>query len=338
MGNDHIARDRRASIKNHASDHRRYQPARGGATPFPALAHAMRYPEAAGLISLLRCWHGTLEHGLHGVRLAPPVDPLTPPRFFNEVTRLQPDLIALFASMGDAPALTGRILLELEPDKMAFMKSAKKSDFMPRIKYSAMTGDWSVTDYDFETRSNTDTDVETPFKVLFDFGSIQTGVVYFPPGGAPDVRVVPEGEDLPDYPQDEDEKGNLLFKPCIILKMFSPVLGGAREAMLTSAAARTGVEDLYTMFTGAPEAQTGKVPLVLVKDAVAKTFGKGRKTTLYSPGFDIVGWAERVPEFGVRTVRPPQPSLPLSRPSTGVVLPAKPSWAAAPLEDDEIPW
>ena len=222
---------------------------------------------------------------------------------------------------------------------MPFMKSPQKNAFTPRIKYSAMTGKWVVSDYDPDARANIDTDVDTPFKALFDLGSIQTGVVHFPAGGAPDVRVVPEGAELPEYPEDTDANGALLFKACMVLKMFSPAIGGVREALLTSAAVRTGVEDLYTTFTAATEAIAGKIPVVLVSPSVPATFGKGpRKTTIYRPLFSIAAWAERVPDFGPRTVRPPTaPAAAMPRPQEGAASAWSPALSARSLED-ELPF
>ena len=57
--------------------------------------------------------------------------------------------------------------------------------------------------------------------------------------------------------------------------------------------------------------------------------GKGaRQTTVYTPGFAIVGWTDRVAEMGLRTVPIPQ-----SQDSAAVVVPITraPVAAAAPF-------
>ena len=68
-----------------------------------------------------------------------------------------------------------------------------------------------------------------------------------------------------------------------------------------------------TLDNAAPEAQSGKIPIVELTRTIPVVFGRGaRQRTLYAPCFSIVGWTDRVPAMGERTVPPPTPPPPMS--------------------------
>jgi hypothetical protein len=93
------------------------------------------------------------------------------------------------------------------------------------------------------------------------------------------------------------------------VKIFGKILNGLREWSSSANAVLESVDDLYNKFRAAPEAQAGKIPIVELSRTIPVMMGKGaRQTTVYTPCFAIVGWADRVAEMGSRSV--PAPKLP----------------------------
>jgi hypothetical protein len=195
---------------------------------------------------------------------------------------------------------------------MAFgMKAPIAADFAEIVKFDARAGRLFRIDYDPNTREKTSVDISSPPpRFAVDFGSLEVGYAHFAVTG-PDYRVVPEGQPLPPQPLDKDGEGRLMFKPAFRVRIFGKILNGLREWSSTANAVLESVDDLYNKFRAAPEAQSGKIPIVELTRTIPVQMGRGaRQTTVYTPCFAIVGWTDRVTEMGSRTVPPPKPRAP----------------------------
>jgi hypothetical protein len=190
---------------------------------------------------------------------------------------------------------------------MAFgMKSPVANDFAERVKIDARSGRMIKITYNPDTGEKEQEDITyPPPKFAFDFGSLEVGYAHFSIAG-PDFRVVPEGQKLPDQPTDKNENGKLMFRPVFRVKLYGQILDGLRELSSSANVVMEAVDDLYQEFRQAPEAGEGKIPIVQLTKTIPVVLGKGkRENTVYQPCFAIVGWTDRVPEMGERTVPPP---------------------------------
>ena len=142
-------------------------------------------------------------------------------------------------------------------------------------------------------------DITTPPPVFaFDMPSIQVGWITFAATG-PDFQLVPIGQPLPPQPNKDYKQG---FR----VRIQGKVLDGVREFSHTAKCVLSAVDDLHTRYEAAPEAAAGKIPVVRLSSFVPViTKGPAGNSTNYSPVFDIVGWTDRTPEMGERTVPAP---------------------------------
>jgi hypothetical protein len=192
---------------------------------------------------------------------------------------------------------------------MAFgMKVPVANDFAEIVKFDARAGRMFRIDYNPDTREKVPVDITNPPpRFAIDFGSLEVGYAHFSPTG-PDLRVVPEGQPIPAQPIDKDDKGRLMYRPAFRAKLYGKILGGLREWASSANVVLEAVDDLYIKVRAAPEAQIGKIPIVELTKTLPVQMGKGaRQTTVYTPCFIIVGWTDRVPEMGPRTVPVPKP-------------------------------
>jgi hypothetical protein len=211
------------------------------------------------------------------------------------------------------------------------MKAPAAPDFADIVKYDANAGRFFKIDYNPDTREKVPVDITTPPpKFALDFGSLEIGYGRFTATG-PDYHIVPEGQPLPAQPLDKDEKGRLLFRPVFRVKIFGKVLDGLREWASQANCVLEPVDDLYNKFRVRPEAESGKIPIVELTRTIPVVVGRGtRQRTLYAPCLNIVGWTDRVPAMGERTVPPPK-----------LAPPPVPTEAVISTEaqiDDEIPF
>jgi hypothetical protein len=188
---------------------------------------------------------------------------------------------------------------------MAFGMTARATniDFIDIMKYDANAGRLFRIDYDMSTREKIPVDITVPPpRFAIDFGTLEVGWASFSASG-PEYRMVPEGKPLPPEPTDLDDKGRPKFRSAFRVKVFGKVLSGLREWSSAAECVLTAVEDVYKKFQAAEEAKAGKIPIIEMSRVIPIVLGKGaRQRTVYSPCFLIVGWTERVPDMGERTV------------------------------------
>jgi hypothetical protein len=138
--------------------------------------------------------------------------------------------------------------------------------------------------------ANESIDITQPFKAIFDFAKLKVGWMHFVPGTAPDIKVVPYGNELPARPSDKHKNG------VWVMVKLSKGCGGAkpiRELAGTSKALLSGVEAVFAQYAEKDE-HPGLLPVIVLEETVLVKTGTGDKSsTNYHPTFKIVGWAPR---------------------------------------------
>jgi hypothetical protein len=199
-------------------------------------------------------------------------------------------------------------------------------DFTPIVKYDARSGRIFRIDR-IDTGNgyaNEPVDITAIFKAVFDFETVLTGWMDFPPGSAPSFALVPLSLDqskqvpLPDRPGPKHKHGT---KTMIKL---SPSCGGdkpVREIAGTSKAYVGAYEALFAQYLAERSKYPGQLPVVALQSTMPVTTGSGQqKSTNYHPQWRIDGWKPRPADMPL-TIRQPavqamQP-LPLTPPATG---------------------
>lgn len=193
--------------------------------------------------------------------------------------------------------------------------------FLPIIKYDARSGRISRRDRD--NGENNDVDITRSFKAIFDFENVEIGWINFNTGGAPEFRLARYADGVTiDKPAGEGFKRGARF----VIKLSKECGGDIREFASNAGAFLDGAKSLMEAYTSASKDNPGKLPVVELKDTVAKTSSGGAmKTTNYVPVWEITGWVKR-PEDLVYTARsssaPSSSNGPASTGSTKVSAPA----------------
>jgi len=167
-------------------------------------------------------------------------------------------------------------------------------DFLPILKYDARAGRIFRVDRieDAGSFSSDPIDITQTFKAIFDFENLEVGWVNFAPGMAPDARLVPMGQALPERPSPQHKNGVR-----VMVKLAKECADGQapiRELMGTSKAMLGGLEEAYLFYQNAAKQNPGKLPVLTLTKTVPITTGTGAKSsTNYKPIFKIVGWVAR---------------------------------------------
>ncbi len=212
-------------------------------------------------------------------------------------------------------------------------------EIMAIVKYDARSGRMSRRDY--ENNENTLVDITRSFKAVFDLENIEVGTINFSTGGAPSFAVGRYGGAIPAVP-------DALHKPGfrIVIKLGKDCGGDIREFASTAKACMRGVDDLHTAYMEGVKANPGKLPVVILKDTVPVTTGEGqKKSTNYSPIFEIVSWVARPADLvfspkaplaaQAQAAAPVQSNSPPSTGSTRVAPPPAAAPAASTHDDSE---
>ena len=209
------------------------------------------------------------------------------------------------------------------------MQTPSAGDFADIVKYDANAGRMFKIDYDPATREKTPVDIAECLRQ-----SSRLTLVPSKSATGDSLQPVP----LPCGPRRtavtlaalrQRRQRSSALRPVVRTKIFGKVLGD----YVSGHQPRTvyePIEDLYTKFRKAPEAHAGKIPIVELSRTLPVMIGRGqRQRTLYAPCFKIVGWTDRVPEMGERTVPPPKPA-----PAVDMTV----NTSGDTTIDDEIPW
>ncbi len=208
---------------------------------------------------------------------------------------------------------------------VAFGMNTSSGNFLPIIKYDARAGRLFKVDRDAQG-VNQQVDITSPtLQFAIDFGTFEVGFVNFTAQG-PVRAMVPFGGHIPDQPQTVDDKGKLVSRPGFYALVAGNAIDGIREWCSNAAILLGALDDLWQEFAEAPDAKAGLIPLISIISAIPVKSGSGATTsTNYRPVFKIVGWVERLPGMGERTIAPPGGVLPPSEPKQ----PAQPGQASA---------
>jgi hypothetical protein len=107
------------------------------------------------------------------------------------------------------------------------------------------------------------------------------------------------GSPLPPRPAGVDDKGKPLYSNGVrfMLKLSKGSAGdkpAIREIAGVSKAFLKGIEDLHDQYEAGVKANPGKLPVVVMEDAIPiKSTGGGQTSTNYQPVFKIESWADR---------------------------------------------
>jgi hypothetical protein len=199
-------------------------------------------------------------------------------------------------------------------------ESTGGGEYLSRIQYDSRVGFWQIVKRVQNAQGAWINDAGEQFKnptMLFDFGSLEVGYLKFasPPG----FMLAPYGQPVPPRPeemmQNQEGQSRKAFLPGFRIKVASSKVFGDADAYYWAHNAKTVLEpmdELHQTFLASPEAATGQVPLVAVTGTRIVEVAKQR---YHAPVFQIMGWYDRIPAFGERTVPPPAPraSAPISQ-------------------------
>jgi len=132
-------------------------------------------------------------------------------------------------------------------------------------------------------------EVTDRFRAVMDLENIEVGSIAFVAGMAPDFHVVKFGEKVPAPPTENHKPG------CRVLVKLAKDLGGdIREIASNAKSFLKGIDELHTAYLTGAKANPGKLPVVKLNKSVAIISGEGaRKSTNYSPSFEITAWVDR---------------------------------------------
>ena len=221
-----------------------------------------------------------------------------------------------------------------------FNYDSSAGDIIPIVKFDARAGRFFRIDR--TDGVNNPVDITSSFKAVMDFENIEVGFIHFPAGSAPEFKVAPIGQPMPENPGGKFRQGIRMM-----LKLGKDCGGDVREIASTAKAVLGAFDTCHTEYMAGAKANVGKLPVVALETTVPiVTQGRDEKgnpvkTTNYAPVFKIVSWIDRPtdlvfsPKNGGDAARAPAPAqtAPASPPSTGSTQVSAPA-AAASSDDD----
>lgn len=206
-----------------------------------------------------------------------------------------------------------------------FGEGGSGGEIIPIIKFDCRSG--RMFRRDRVNGEDNIVDVSRSFKAVFDFENIEVGYINFDTGSAPDFQVVRFGQKQPDRPSEKHKPGVRL-----LVKLSKELGGDLRELASTARAFLRGIDELHSAYAAGVAANPGKLPVVTLKDTVAITTGEGaRKSTNYSPVFEIVGWVARPADLVYKPKNPASVAAPAPAggpPATGSTQVSAPALVA----------
>jgi hypothetical protein len=230
---------------------------------------------------------------------------------------------------------------------MALGKRRDGGNFLPIIKFDARVGTFNLQDrvHSDGTWQIEQCDVTDKFQAVFDLENLQRGWIRFPKGAAPDVTLVPAGEDPGDPPSHDHKEGVR-----IVLKMADHLGGDVRELMSTARGLWNAVDTLHDRYLAAVASHPGELPVVTLANVREVKTAAG---TTFVPVFNIVDWVPRGLELtgdphkaqgelplaakAAPAAAPPKPTVGKARPGRRLT-PAPQPVSVADDMDDEIPF
>jgi len=212
--------------------------------------------------------------------------------------------------------------------------STAGGEFTAICKYDARAGRIFRVD-----RTNTgngyvseNVDITANFKAVVDLENVQSGWLFFPPGGAPSFALVPLAAleartiEKPAQPSANHKQG-VRFR----MKLSKACAGDAdqiREMAGTSNAFLNGMQTLYRQFKAEKAKYPGQLPVISLASAMPVASGSGARTsTNYQPTWRIDGWAPRPADLKNEISQPAMAHVtPLPPPMTAQDFDAAGNW------------
>jgi hypothetical protein len=207
----------------------------------------------------------------------------------------------------------------------------ESGSYLPIVKYDSRSG--RISRRDRENGENNDVDITRSFKAIFDFENVEIGWINFNTGGAPEFRVAryADGVNI-DKPASEGFKRGVRF----VVKLSKDCGGDVREFASNAAAFLDGAKSLMEAYEAGVKNNAGKLPVVELKDTVAKTTtGGAMKTTNYAPVWEITGWVKRPDDFVYTPRSAPSSASPSSNGSGGSIASTGSTKVAPPPADED---
>jgi len=201
-------------------------------------------------------------------------------------------------------------------------EASEGGNFLPICKFDCRAG--RMFRRDRELGENIDVDITKSFKAVIDLENIEVGWIDFDTGGAPSFALGPI-DNMPDKPSEKHKRGARF-----VVKLAKECGGDVREMASTAKAFLRGLDELHDAFMAGAKKNPDKLPVVVLVDTVAVTTGEGsRKSTNYSPKFEIQSWVSRPADLKPQQRAAAPETARSSAPSTGSTK------VAAPVADDE---
>jgi len=160
------------------------------------------------------------------------------------------------------------------------------SDFLPIMKFDARIGEFSLSDR--VQKDGSWTNVQTPLAELlaiFDLEMVERGWLHFPKGAAPEMKLVPAGQDPGDPPSKDYREG---FR--LTVKLIDGNDGSVREFSSTANAVWAAIDRLHDVYLRDADKHPGQLPVVELVDVIEISTASGPS---FQPALKIVNWTDR---------------------------------------------
>ena len=176
--------------------------------------------------------------------------------------------------------------------------------FMGYVQFDAKAGRAFRPDRTQDSAGAWQTDkveITNDFVAIMDFENLQVGWIAYPAGSAPIMHLVPLGQPIPAKPEGDKFKQGFQMT----IKLGKDCGGDVRTFSHTAKAVLGPIDDLHDQYVKGVKEHPGQLPVVKLVKTVPITSGSGdKKSTSYSPVFEIVKWADRPAEMGGEEPKP----------------------------------
>lgn len=195
-------------------------------------------------------------------------------------------------------------------------ETTSSEDFIGYVQYDARAGRFFRPDRTQNSAGEWETNKEeitNGFTAVMDLENIKVGWILYNTGAAPSYHMVKIGDPLPTQPSDKHKQGFLME-----LKLGKAAGGEHRTFSHTAKVVLGPIDALHTEYEAAKKDNPGKLPVVSLVKTLSVTSGSGdKKSTNYSPVFQIDRWVDRPAELGgagdatqQEAAPPPSPAAP----------------------------
>ena len=180
-------------------------------------------------------------------------------------------------------------------------ETTNSEDFLGYVQYDARAGRFFKPNRTQDGNGEWQTDKEeitNGFTAVMDLENITVGWILYNTGAAPSYTMVKLGEPLPPKPSDKHKQGFLME-----LKLGKAFGSEHRTFSHTAKVVLGPIDELHTAYEAGKKDNPGKLPVVTLVKTTSITSGSGdKKSTNYSPIFQIDKWVDRPAELGGKGV------------------------------------